>query len=177
MSMRSDHKALIFVGAIAVLGAGVRVARAVGDPAKEQAQPALERQMQAADSAKRAAAGKRQPKKPRGAAQGRIAGIAPAGSGVANDGRAHVGGKLDLDVATAAQLDSLPGISPSLAKRIVVDRMQRGPFTNLGRLSRVKGVTARLLQQIDTLVVFSGTIVPPNPNDSVVPRTKRGGAK
>jgi competence protein ComEA len=165
MSIRSDHKALMFVGGIAVLGAGVRVARATGASDDRQAQPALEHQMQAADSAKRAG-GKRRPKSSIKA--GSVAAV--AGIGVPRP-------KLDVDVATAAQLDSLPGMTPTVAKRIVADRMAHGPFTNLGRLSRVKGVTTKLLQHIDTLVVFSGTIAPIHPDDTVIPRTKRGGAK
>ena len=50
MTLRSDQKALLFLGAVAVLGAGVRVVRASGRN-DVGAQPALERQAQAADSA------------------------------------------------------------------------------------------------------------------------------
>ena len=171
MTLQSDHKALIFVGAIAVLGAGVRVVRAASASSSAKAQPALEHQMQAADSSKRAVGGKRRPKKA-AIDTGRIAAIAAAPSAVT----ARVNGRLDLDIATAAQVDSLPGVSTAMAKRIVADRMQHGPFLSLARLRRVSGVGPKLIQELDTLVSFSGTIVPPNPADTVV-RTKRGRTK
>ncbi len=52
MSLRPDHKALIFLGAVAVLGAGVRVSRAASrSVSSPSTQPALDRQMASADSA------------------------------------------------------------------------------------------------------------------------------
>ena len=52
MSLRPDHKALVFLGAVAVLGAGVRVSRAASRSVSSPAtQPALDRQMASADSA------------------------------------------------------------------------------------------------------------------------------
>lgn len=168
MTLQSDHKALIFLGAIAVLGAGVRLTRATNGSASA-AQPALEHQMQASDSAKRAVGGKRRAKSSAAQQPGRVAGIAaPNTSGGGQ--RAHVGTRLDVDVASASQLDSLPGMSPTLAKRIVTDRWQHGPYTNLAKLSRVSGVGARLIQQLDTLVMFSGTITSPNPGDTIIAR-------
>src|SRR5262245_12734127 len=109
MTLRSDQKALLFMGAVAILGAGVRVVRAASDH-DTSAQPALERQSQAADSA--AQAGKAN-KQGRGSRQGRgrgrgakrdsVAGPSAArvhqGSG-ALDRPGYVAGKLDLDVAT-----------------------------------------------------------------------------
>jgi competence protein ComEA len=114
--------------------------------------------MQAADSAKQAAGGKHRSKPAAAKQQGGVAVIAAPRA------------KLDVDVATAAQLDSLPGMTPTVAKHIVVDRMQHGPFASLGRLSRVNGVTTKLLQRIDTLVVFSGAVITGNANDTVIPR-------
>lgn len=83
---------------------------------------------------------------------------------------------MDLDVATATQIDSLPGISPTLSKRIVLDRIAHGPFASLEKLRRVKGVSAALVQRIDSLVTFSGTIRAGDPADTVIikPQSKRG---
>ena len=177
MTMRSDHKALVFIGAIAVLGAGVRVVRA-STAAAPTTQPALERQMQAADSSARAVHTPRQ--------QGRKAAVRSAadttkrklapdtskrrfGSGPL-DRPGYIAGKLDLDVATAAQIDSLPGVPPSMAKRIVIDRMIRGPFLSRDGLRRVFGVGPSFIQSIDSLITFSGTIVQPNASDTIIVR-------
>jgi competence protein ComEA len=169
MSLRSDHKALLFLGGIALLGAAVRASRAVG--ATASAQPALERQMQAADSAKRSQTGKRQqPRKPpapksRGE---RVAAVAPAAP--ADPSHRDYRGRLDLDVATAAEIDALPGVGPTLAKRIVVQRMTGGPYRELTALRRVKGVTLKLLAALDSLVAFSGVYKPPSAADTILPR-------
>jgi competence protein ComEA len=167
MSLPSDHKALLFIGAIAVLGAGVRVARATSDHAPAQ-QPALERQMQAADSSKRKLVAKRRGK---ASAQSPHS-PAPQASApsVTQSATSRINGRLDLDVATAAQIDSLPGVGPSLARKIVLDRAARGPFSNLVALKRVKSMSAKTLQHLDTLVMFSGTITRWDPADTIIPR-------
>lgn len=175
--MRSDHKALVFIGTIAVLGAGVRVVRA-STTAAPATQPALEHQMQAADSSARVIHAPRQ--------QGRKAAVRSAADTTKRklvsdtakrtfgrgplDRPGYIGGKLDLDVATAAQIDSLPGVPPSMAKRIVLDRMMRGPFLNRDGLRRVFGVGPLFIQSIDSLITFSGTIVQPNANDTIIVR-------
>ena len=188
MALRSDHKALVFVSAIAVLGTGVRALRASSRSAPA-VQPALETQAHAADSAaqaqtdhmSRGRAGQqggspRPQRRGRGSRRGRSAAPDSTPRGAEKtlpmDRVGYVGGRLDLDVATAAQIDSLPGVTPLMAKRIVLDRMQRGPFLNLDGLKRVTGAGPHFIQQIDSLVMFSGTIHWPAPSDTVIP--KRG---
>jgi hypothetical protein len=55
-----------------------------------------------------------------------------------------------------------------MARRIAVDRARRGPFTNLAGLQRVSGAGKRFLEQIDTLVTFSGTFALVNPSDTIL---------
>jgi len=171
MSLQPDQKALIFIGAIAVLGASVRIVRAATSGNTVAAQPALDHQMAAADSARTQQQGRgRGGEKGRGRGRGRAQGIP---TDQHEPGRHEPKPKLDVDVATAAQLDSLPGVTPTIAKRIVADRMTRGPFLNKDGLRRVSGVGPGLIQQLDTLVRFSGTMVPSSPADSVIaPRRK-----
>ena len=82
------------------------------------------------------------------------------------DRQGYIGGKLDLDVATLAQLDSLPGVSLLMARRIVLDRMAHGPFVTRDGLRRVSGVGQFFLTRIDSLVTFSGTVRMPSPADT-----------
>jgi helix-hairpin-helix protein len=178
MSIPSDHKALIFIGAVAVLGATVRVIRAATNEAGSRLQPALEHQIQASDSAAHAGQGKgrgRSSRRPsrRGQTALRAADTArqirPAQF---LDRPGYLGSRLDLDVATAAQIDSLPGVTPAMARRIVQDRMTRGPFLNLDGLRRVSGATPRFLEHLDTLVTFSGVFRTGSPDDTLIPKRK-----
>jgi competence ComEA-like helix-hairpin-helix protein len=50
---------------------------------------------------------------------------------------------IDPNTATAAELDRLPGVGPSLAARIVEERDRR-PFTSVEDLTRVRGIGAAL---------------------------------
>jgi hypothetical protein len=177
----------MFIGAVAVLGAGVRVVRAASGAPKSAAQPALERQLNAADYAAKAG---RLPKQglPR-LQQGRGRGtrsrqaadsakrardsIAHANGGLL-DRRGYIGNRLDLDVATFAQIDSLPGVTPLMARRIVLDRMAHGPFVTRDGLRRVSGVGQIFLSRIDSLITFSGTVRMPSAEDTVAPRPRRG---
>jgi len=47
---------------------------------------------------------------------------------------------ININSATASELDALPGIGPVLADRIVAERETNGPFTSLDDLARVSGV-------------------------------------
>lgn len=61
--------------------------------------------------------------------------------------------KIDLNQATAVQLESLPGIGPATAGRIVRSREQR-PFTKVDELQTRGLVTARVLADIRDLVTL-----------------------
>lgn len=49
-------------------------------------------------------------------------------------------GRLDLNSATAAELEELPGVGPVLAGRIVAHRDEHGPFTDAAELREVSGI-------------------------------------
>jgi competence protein ComEA len=62
--------------------------------------------------------------------------------GGASDGSGAAGGAgpVDLNAATAAELDALPGIGPVLAQRIVEHRERNGPFRSVEQLDDVPGI-------------------------------------
>ncbi|MEZ4319122.1 MAG: ComEA family DNA-binding protein [Myxococcota bacterium] len=64
-------------------------------------------------------------------------------------------GPLDLNTATAGELETLPGIGPVLAARIVVDRAENGPYTALSDLARVSGVGPAVLEGLASEVVVT----------------------
>lgn len=62
-------------------------------------------------------------------------------------------GKLDINRATAEQLDSLKGIGPAKAQAIVDDRNLNGQFGSVGDLQRVKGIGPKLLEGVKDSIV------------------------
>lgn len=80
------------------------------------------------------------------------AGATAAGAG---PGQAHsgaVGGKVNLNTATVAQLDALPGVGPVLAQRIVTHREQHGGFRSVGDLRQVNGIGDARYEDLKDLV-------------------------
>ena len=75
------------------------------------------------------------------------AGGAPGAAG----GTPGRGGKLNLNTATAAELDALPGVGPVLAQRIV-DHRDQGPFTSVDQLDDVPGIGPARAAELAELV-------------------------
>jgi competence protein ComEA len=57
-------------------------------------------------------------------------------------------GLVDLNAASATELEALPGIGPVLAERIVQWREDNGPFTDVEVLGEVSGIGDALMAQI-----------------------------
>jgi competence protein ComEA len=55
-------------------------------------------------------------------------------------GGAAPGGLIDLNTATAEQLDSLPGVGPATASAILAYRSEHGRFKSVGELMEVRGI-------------------------------------
>jgi competence ComEA-like helix-hairpin-helix protein len=63
-------------------------------------------------------------------------------------------GKLNLNTATDAQLESLPGIGAVLAERIIRHREMNGMFTSADELLKIKGMTKKRLEQIKDFITI-----------------------
>jgi len=74
--------------------------------------------------------------------------VSGVGSDSINDGLIH------LNKATAADLDKLPGIGPTLSERIIDWRNANGGFKKIEDLRRVGGIGDKLFEGIKELVVL-----------------------
>ena len=153
MPTPAERKALLFFSIVLVLGASTRAFRSLHSrsPADAGSKSALEKQIKAADSARKA--GLRKPKRERK----EKAAPKPLGP-------------LDLDIASEREIEALRHIGPALARRIVADRDSFGPFGSVEGLRRVKGVGPSMVEKLDSTVTFS---LVPRPTNTVISRRSK----
>jgi competence protein ComEA len=60
--------------------------------------------------------------------------------------------KININTASAVRLETLPGIGPSLAKKIVEYREAHGPYVKLDDLLNVSGIGPAKLEGIKDLI-------------------------
>jgi competence ComEA-like helix-hairpin-helix protein len=162
MPTPGERQALGFLVFLALSGASVRLWRA-NRPVQAPSVAALEVQLGRVDSAQRA------PKRGRKAA-------APK-----KDTARVLAGPVDLDRATAEEIEALPGIGPALAARIVAHRDSTGSFGSMDALCEVRGVGSAMAKRLSPLVTFSAGFRPVStacdraskpPKKSTRPRTR-----
>ncbi|MGQ9513360.1 ComEA family DNA-binding protein [Thermodesulfitimonas sp.] len=64
------------------------------------------------------------------------------------------GGRININTADTAALETLPGVGPALAQRIVTYRQTHGPFTTVEDLLNVPGVGEKKLAQLKEYVTI-----------------------
>ncbi|WP_066636417.1 ComEA family DNA-binding protein [Desulfolucanica intricata] len=63
-------------------------------------------------------------------------------------------GKVNINTAGVAELDSLPGIGPALAERIVQYRQANGPFRTIEDLKNVSGIGDKKFEDLKDLIII-----------------------
>lgn len=84
---------------------------------------------------------------PRVGEEGKIITQGPAGSGMGK-----LQGKININTAGPEELDTLPGIGPSLAQRIIEYRQQHGPFRSIEDLQNVPGIGDKRWETLKDLI-------------------------
>lgn len=79
-------------------------------------------------------------------------GTAAATATIASGGQAVI----DLNTATSAQLQTLPGIGSVLAQRILDYREANGPFETISQLANVEGIGEKRLEAIAEYICIGG---------------------
>ena len=63
---------------------------------------------------------------------------------------------VDLNSATSRELETLPGIGPAMAGRIIAHREANGPFASIDDVENVPGIGPKTLESIRAMVTVSG---------------------
>lgn len=62
------------------------------------------------------------------------------------------GGKVNINVASVEQLDTLPGVGEATAQKIIADREENGPFSSPEDLKRVSGIGDKKYAELADLI-------------------------
>jgi len=65
--------------------------------------------------------------------------------------------QVDLNQATVADLEALPGIGPKLAQRVIAHRDARGPFHSVDDLRHVRGIGRKKFDRLRPHVLVTDT--------------------
>ncbi|HMS01581.1 MAG TPA: helix-hairpin-helix domain-containing protein [Gemmatimonadaceae bacterium] len=174
MPTPAERQALAFLALVAALGGAARLVqarafeRALDRAGLPGSSDGLVQQAAAVDSARAAVAERAAASPPRGAGRpGRSEGT--RGRPAARDAPPAPDPVIvNPDLASAEELDALPGVGPALAARIVANRDSLGPFGSLEALQRVRGIGPATAERLAAHVTFSpgfrplhGTTRPP----------------
>jgi competence protein ComEA len=64
---------------------------------------------------------------------------------------------IDINSASEAELDKLPGVGPAKAKAIIEDRQKNGPFKSADDLKRVKGIGDKTFDKLKSEITVGGS--------------------
>jgi competence protein ComEA len=81
--------------------------------------------------------------------------------------------RIDINKATVAELDTLPGIGPVIAARIVEFRTKNGPFKRPEDLMNVRGIGEKKFLKLKERIAVSAPQPPAPPRPAAATRATR----
>lgn len=179
MATAAERQALLFLMAVALVGGGVRLTSArrfERDVAAglhtlggtDSSGRSVTRQLAAVDSARAA----RSPRGSRSSARRPARARRPAAASdsvtparsrsrqeqptLSRGEQRAINGPVDVNTATAGELEQLPRIGPALAHRIIAYRDEHGAYRSIDDLRHVRGIGVTTAALLAPLVTFSG---------------------
>jgi competence protein ComEA len=77
---------------------------------------------------------------------------APAAGGTTSVRTAAATGTINLNTATAAELEALPGVGPAIAAAIVAHRNEHGAFVRVEDVLEVRGIGEKKFQAMKSMI-------------------------
>jgi len=71
-----------------------------------------------------------------------------------SDSTAVVSGKININTASSSQLDTLPGIGPTYAQRIIDYRQTHGGFKSIDEIKNVKGIGDKTFEKFRDMITI-----------------------
>lgn len=82
-------------------------------------------------------------------------------------GSPDISRRVDLNHATASDLEALPGIGPKLAHRVIQHRTSHGPFKRVEDLRQVKGIGHKKFDRLRSYVLVTHVKASSRPKDTL----------
>ena len=140
-----EKKALWFLAIVMLSGSAVRLCRSTAPQLAAADEAALEAQLARVDSVRALDHTSTKRERSRATTVQQRDSAAPEAPAL-----------IDLDRASEAEIEALPGIGPALAHRIVSFRDSAGAFGDIGALCAVSGIGPVLAKRLRPLVTFTG---------------------
>lgn len=82
------------------------------------------------------------------------AGAVPSASNNSASAATNISGIVNINTASAGELDTLPGIGPAYAQAIINYRLTNGPFVRIEDIEKVRGIGPKTFEKLKSRITI-----------------------